>query len=249
MLDGKTGKPLVPDNYIVRLDHLNAMHNEALQINDDGSGKVTVPASASFLSVQGTYHGSMEIYVNCDAGMEKDTSTLHWYPIADILNSGVAMPNECYKGKYARRNARHRQARTVHLLRARNQLARIVKMNPLPPESPSAATFNSIAQVHQAYASLMQCAAPRAAQRLQPRRHVCSMPANSMTQARILIAAGNIAGAAIARRLGPTCGAPPGQRDGVIDFLVNSLDEALRILKNEIRKRQPVAVAVSVAPE
>ena len=36
---------------------------------------------------------------------------------------------------------------------------------------------------------------------------------------------------------------------GVIDFLVNSLDEALRILKNEIRKREPVSVAVSIAPQ
>jgi urocanate hydratase len=33
-------------------------------------------------------------------------------------------------------------------------------------------------------------------------------------------------------------------RDGVVDFLVTSLDEAVRILKNEIRKRQPVAVCV-----
>ena len=37
-------------------------------------------------------------------------------------------------------------------------------------------------------------------------------------------------------------------REGAVDFLVNSLDEALRILKNEIRKLQPVAVAVSLAP-
>jgi hypothetical protein len=101
MLDGKTGKPLVPDNYMVRIDHLNQLHNEALKVNDDGSGKVTVPDSASFLAVQGTYHGSIEIYVNCDAGMEKDTSALHWYSIADILNAGVVTPNECYKGKYA----------------------------------------------------------------------------------------------------------------------------------------------------
>ena len=33
-------------------------------------------------------------------------------------------------------------------------------------------------------------------------------------------------------------------RDGVIDFLVTSLDEALRILKNEMRKRTAVAVCV-----
>jgi hypothetical protein len=34
-------------------------------------------------------------------------------------------------------------------------------------------------------------------------------------------------------------------REGVVDFLVTSLDEAVRILKNEIRKRQPVAVCVA----
>lgn len=101
MLDGKTGKPVVPNNYMVRLNHLDAIHNEALQIDGDGVGKVTVPASAAFLSVQGTYRNSLEIYINCDAGMEKDTTKLHWYSIADIVSSGVAAPNECYKGKYA----------------------------------------------------------------------------------------------------------------------------------------------------
>lgn len=38
-------------------------------------------------------------------------------------------------------------------------------------------------------------------------------------------------------------------RDGVIDFLVTSMDEALRILKNGIRKRQSVAVCVKMAPD
>ncbi|HVJ07939.1 MAG TPA: hypothetical protein VM554_06120 [Acidisarcina sp.] len=33
-------------------------------------------------------------------------------------------------------------------------------------------------------------------------------------------------------------------RNGVCDFLVNALDEALRILKNEIRKKQPVSVCL-----
>ena len=101
MLDGKTGRPIIPSNLLVRIDHLNAIHNEWLKLTDDGLGLVTVPASASFLSIQGAYESSMEIYVNCDAGMEKDTSTLHWYSIADILTSGVSTPNECYKGKYA----------------------------------------------------------------------------------------------------------------------------------------------------
>jgi hypothetical protein len=102
MLDAKTGRQLVPYNYIVRLDHLDTIHNEALQIGSDGTGKVTVPANSSYLSVQGTYEHGIEIYINCDAGMERDTSTLHWYPIDDIVNSGLTTHNECYKGKYAK---------------------------------------------------------------------------------------------------------------------------------------------------
>jgi urocanate hydratase len=35
-------------------------------------------------------------------------------------------------------------------------------------------------------------------------------------------------------------------RSGACDFVVNSVDEALRILKNEIRKRRPVSVALSM---
>ena len=101
VLDAKTGQPVVPSNLLVRIDHLNAVHKDWLQLNDDGVGSVSVPAGASFLSIQATYESSTEIYVNCDAGMEKDTSTLHWYSIGDIQKSGVAMPNECYKGKYA----------------------------------------------------------------------------------------------------------------------------------------------------
>jgi hypothetical protein len=63
-----------------------------------------------------------------------------------------------------------------------------------------------------------------------------------------LIRAANIAGAASL-----TVSASPdelrkAQRNGVVDFLVTSLDEALRILKNEIRKRLPVAVAIEGSP-
>jgi hypothetical protein len=101
MLDGKTGRPIIPSNFVVRFSHLAAIHNEGLKIDDDGVGQVSVPAATSFLSVQGTYESSMEIYINCDASMEKNTSTLHWYSIAEILSAGVSMPNECYKGKYA----------------------------------------------------------------------------------------------------------------------------------------------------
>ncbi len=64
-----------------------------------------------------------------------------------------------------------------------------------------------------------------------------------------LLRAANIAGAA---SLAASANAPAlhqAMRAGVIDFAVTTLGEALRILKNEIRKKQPVAVGVSLAPQ
>jgi hypothetical protein len=101
MLDGKTGKPIKPSNYIVRFDYHDATRNEGLRLDDEGVGTVYLPPEVSTISVQGTYLASMEIYLNCDAAMEKDTSTIHWYKVAEILTSGVNAPNECFKGKYA----------------------------------------------------------------------------------------------------------------------------------------------------
>jgi hypothetical protein len=37
-------------------------------------------------------------------------------------------------------------------------------------------------------------------------------------------------------------------RNGIVDFAVTTLDEALRILKNELRKRQPIAVLLEREP-
>ena len=64
-----------------------------------------------------------------------------------------------------------------------------------------------------------------------------------------LAAAANIAGAA---SLGVDADAEcvkQALRPGICDFMVNHLDEALRILKNEIRKHQPVAVCLNANPE
>jgi len=64
-----------------------------------------------------------------------------------------------------------------------------------------------------------------------------------------LLRAANIAGAA---SLAASADAPAlrrTMREGALDFVVTDLDEALRILKNEIRKKQPVAVGVSLAPQ
>jgi hypothetical protein len=63
-----------------------------------------------------------------------------------------------------------------------------------------------------------------------------------------LVRAANIAGAASLAASAQPAELRQAIREGVIDFLVTTLDEALRILKNEIRKRQPVAVGVAAAP-
>jgi hypothetical protein len=64
-----------------------------------------------------------------------------------------------------------------------------------------------------------------------------------------LVRAANIAGAASLAATADADLQRQAIREGVVDFLVTSLDEALRILKNEIRKRQTVAVGVALAPE
>ncbi len=66
---------------------------------------------------------------------------------------------------------------------------------------------------------------------------------------RALVAASNIAGSASLSANADPAAQKQAIRDGVIDFLVTSLDEALRILKNEIRKREPVAVCIGAAPD
>jgi len=66
---------------------------------------------------------------------------------------------------------------------------------------------------------------------------------------RALVIAANIAGAATLAASGDPAAQKQAIRDGVVDFLVNSLDEALRILKNEIRKQETVAVCVAASPE
>jgi urocanate hydratase len=68
-------------------------------------------------------------------------------------------------------------------------------------------------------------------------------------QGRTLVIGANIAGATSLSATADAAAQKQALRDGVIDFLVTSLDEALRILKNQVRKREAVAVCVAAAPE
>ena len=67
-------------------------------------------------------------------------------------------------------------------------------------------------------------------------------------RSRAMVIAGNVAGCATLAVAEDPMVQRAAMRDGVVDFVVTSLDEALRIFKNEIRKRTPVAVCVGAAP-
>ncbi|MGA8087899.1 MAG: hypothetical protein WCA10_11360 [Terracidiphilus sp.] len=65
---------------------------------------------------------------------------------------------------------------------------------------------------------------------------------------RAMVIAGNVAGCATLAVADDPMVHKLAMRDGVVDFVVRSLDESLRIFKNEIRKRNAVAVSVTAAP-
>ena len=67
-------------------------------------------------------------------------------------------------------------------------------------------------------------------------------------EGRALVVAANIAGAATLAATADRAAQKQALRDGVADFVVNNLDEALRILKNQLRKRETVAVCVALPP-
>jgi hypothetical protein len=110
---------------------------------------------------------------------------------------------------------------------------------PLEPLSPAAFAF--IAQVEEIYARLLEGAQPNLGGTL--------LYAGDLDEpGRAFTVAASIAGAAALAASADPSPAKQAMRLGQIDFLVNSLDEALRILKNQVRKHETVAVCVSLAP-
>jgi hypothetical protein len=113
-------------------------------------------------------------------------------------------------------------------------------------ESPSPAAFEFVELVARAYAGLMQTALVERDTGLGGKLfHAGELD----EEGRALVVAANIAGAASLVATADRAVQKQAIRDGVADFLVNSLDEALRILKNQLRKRETVAVCLGLAPE
>jgi hypothetical protein len=108
MLDSKTGILISSSNYLVRVNHLEVMHGDWVRQNEDGTGKLTLPADAEVFTIHATYDSATLIYANCDAdkdrgSAERAPSPDRWYPVASVLSSGVVAPNNCVGKKVPER--------------------------------------------------------------------------------------------------------------------------------------------------
>lgn len=97
VFNGKTGRPVMPSGYEVRVDHQTMLHPDWVKQNDDGTAVLTVPPETGAVALHLAYDNSMELYVNCDA--EKNTFGDVWYPVSQILTKGYVAANGCGKAK------------------------------------------------------------------------------------------------------------------------------------------------------
>jgi hypothetical protein len=100
MIDGRTGKLIATSDFIVRINHQEAPHNNWIEENEDGTAKVNLPADAETLSIHATYDDTTQTYANCDSSAARTSAKQpapldHWYSVADILSSGTVAPNNC----------------------------------------------------------------------------------------------------------------------------------------------------------
>ncbi len=112
-------------------------------------------------------------------------------------------------------------------------------------DPPSAAAFDFLTQVASSYASLLET--PLALPETGLGGNL--FYAGELEAAgRALVVAANIAGAATLVATADPNAQKQAVREGSADFVVTTLDEALRILKNQLRKRETVAVCVALPP-
>src|ERR1700679_1156382 len=81
MIDSRTGILIASSSYLVRINHQEAEHGDWVKQNEDGSGKLLLPADADVLSIHATYERATLVYANCDA--DKDHGSSQHAPAQD----------------------------------------------------------------------------------------------------------------------------------------------------------------------
>jgi Urocanase Rossmann-like domain len=114
----------------------------------------------------------------------------------------------------------------------------------LTPDPPSAA-FNFLTRVALSYATLLDTPLAHPETGLGGKLFYA---AELDEEGRALLVAANIAGAATLAASADRDEQKQALRDGIADFVVTNLDEALRILKNQLRKHETVAVCIAQSP-
>jgi hypothetical protein len=112
-------------------------------------------------------------------------------------------------------------------------------------DPPSTAAFNFLTRVALSYASLLDSPLAHTETGLGGKLFYA---AELDEEGRALLVAANIAGAATLAASADRDTQRQALRDGIADFVVTNLDEALRILKNQLRKRETVAVCIAQSP-
>ncbi len=112
-------------------------------------------------------------------------------------------------------------------------------------KTPSPSAFDFLVRVANAYTSLVESPHARPETGLGGKLFYAG---ELDGEGRAIVVASNIAGAATLAATADRAAQKQALHDGVADFVVNNLDEALRILKNQLRKRETVAVCVALPP-
>lgn len=97
MLDSKTGKTIASSEFQVWINHAVGTNRQWVQPNKEGVGEMALPPNASVIAVHAQYGQAKFFYVNCDSIRDGGLHTDHWYPVAEILSSGIVAPNGCNK--------------------------------------------------------------------------------------------------------------------------------------------------------
>ncbi len=116
----------------------------------------------------------------------------------------------------------------------------------MDPEPLSSAAFEFVGLVARSYASLAETPLADSETGLGGRFFYAGELDDTSSA---LVVAANISGAATLAATARHDAQKRALRDGVADFLVSSLDESLRILKNQLRKRETASVCVALPPE
>jgi hypothetical protein len=97
VLDAKTAHPVIPTNFLVRINHQQTIHANWVTQNENRSATLTVPADATVVSIQVTYDSAMETFISCDSFKDKQDPQAQWYPVSKIFTSGIVAHNYCSK--------------------------------------------------------------------------------------------------------------------------------------------------------